>query len=167
MNNNAQNITPGQRLRIFRESLKDEKGKKFTQQMFGEGIGYSRNWIGKWEQDLEEIPESAHEPLKRVYGLNPEWLETGEGEMFLKVVHKTFEDAGPEGGESFKAEKITIATEKLQKIVFRAMSRHNRMLRQELRQAVHDGNIQGLGEPDFLVRAFRFSGQAHNHVAVL
>jgi len=67
----------GRRLREAREEL--EK----SQDVFAKEINMSRTSIWKWEKGREPIPEQIYGLLRSVYGINPAWLKTGEGEMFL------------------------------------------------------------------------------------
>lgn len=84
----------GKRLREVREEL------NLTQESFGKQIGKGRTTVLKWEKG-EEVPEGMIQVMTNVFHINPHWLRTGEGDMFLEVVNKTFEDKAPEGGESY------------------------------------------------------------------
>lgn len=67
----------GDRLRAVRKSL------KLSQQEFAERIGIKRNTIANYESGRNDPVESVVELIKREYGVNRAWLETGEGEMFF------------------------------------------------------------------------------------
>lgn len=114
----SEKIALGKRLTLFRNAL------KMTQEEFGNAIGKGRTTVFSWEKGKTQPPEHYIGVIEKAtwnhngetVRINPHWLETGEGEMFLKVVHKIFEDAGPEGEESFKAEKIAKLRSEVRKV---------------------------------------------------
>ena len=71
---------PGLRLKRARIAL------KLKQDEFGAAIGRSRNTIVEYEKGRAEIPGDIIEMIKMVYNVNPHWLRTGEGNMFVKVL---------------------------------------------------------------------------------
>ena len=50
----------------------------------GAFIGVSHASISDWENGKRPIPASKQKLLCEVYNVNPEWLETGRGDMFLR-----------------------------------------------------------------------------------
>lgn len=61
-----------------------------AQAAFGEALGLSQNYIWMIETGKREPSERTIRDICREYGVNENWLRTGEGEMY--VVH-TVEDA--------------------------------------------------------------------------
>lgn len=61
-----------------------------AQAAFGEALGLSQNYIWMIEAGKREPSERTIRDICREYGVNENWLRTGEGEMY--VVH-TVEDA--------------------------------------------------------------------------
>jgi transcriptional regulator with XRE-family HTH domain len=53
-----------------------------TQQEFAERIGLKRNTIGQYEIGRNNPTSSVINLICREYGVNEEWLKTGEGEIF-------------------------------------------------------------------------------------
>lgn len=50
---------------------------------FAKELGYSYAAIQKWEKG-GTISEASLKLIERTFNVNPDWLRTGEGEMFLK-----------------------------------------------------------------------------------
>lgn len=55
-----------------------------TQEEFGESLGVTRNMVNTYEHCRVEAPQTFVSLLCMKYGVDPIWLETGEGEMFHK-----------------------------------------------------------------------------------
>ena len=54
-----------------------------TQSEFGTSLGFAATSAASWEKkDAQEPAPLAKQMMTRVYGVNLDWLETGEGEMF-------------------------------------------------------------------------------------
>lgn len=58
------------------------KALGFTQQEFAERIGVKRNTIAQYEIGRNKPIDSIINLICREYNVSPEWLQTGEGEMF-------------------------------------------------------------------------------------
>ena len=54
-----------------------------TQQKFADAIGIKRNTVSQSEMGRNEPIGSVLSLICREYNVNPKWLRTGEGEMFL------------------------------------------------------------------------------------
>lgn len=61
-----------------------------AQAAFGEALGLSQNYIWMIETGKREPSERTIRDICREYGVNENWLRTGEGEMY---VVRTVEDA--------------------------------------------------------------------------
>lgn len=64
------------KIKAVREAL------KLSQREFGEKLGVSRDVISNLEYDRVQPKELLLRHICQLYGVNPHWLETGEGEMF-------------------------------------------------------------------------------------
>lgn len=53
-----------------------------TQAQFAEKIGLSRNFVAMIEIGQREPSDRTISDICRIFGVNPEWLKTGDGEMF-------------------------------------------------------------------------------------
>ena len=72
-NNSVEDIRD--RIKILRTSL------RLTQAEFGEKINVADSTITNWEL-RGKIPQSKIVLISRVFGVNQNWLETGDGDMF-------------------------------------------------------------------------------------
>lgn len=63
---------------------KIRKELKLNQSEFAEKINVSRSLIGGLEKEYTALTDRVKEDIIRVYNVNPTYLETGEGEMFLQ-----------------------------------------------------------------------------------
>lgn len=89
------------RLRMLRKYL------DLTQQEFGEKIGVKRNTIAQYEMGRNEPIDSVFSLICKEYNVNPEWLRSGTGEMFVELDRdeQLMEWAGSvlgSGGDAFK-----------------------------------------------------------------
>ena len=71
------------RIKELRKTVKE------TQEVFSSRIGLSRNFIAQIETGVKIPSDRTVKDICKEYGVNEEWLRTGEGEMFLP---KTRED---------------------------------------------------------------------------
>ena len=60
------------------------KTLKLSQAAFGEGVGVSRDVIKNIDNKLVAPKPLLIQQICKVYKVDPDWLETGEGEMFLE-----------------------------------------------------------------------------------
>ena len=69
------------------ERLKEVRTKylNLSQEEFGNTLGIGRGAIYNIEKGLVEPKESFMQLLCSTYNINREWLETGEGDMFLPM----------------------------------------------------------------------------------
>ena len=65
------------RVKMVREAL------NLSQREFGEKLGVSRDVISNIEYGRVQPKELLLQHICQLYRVNPHWLETGEGEMFL------------------------------------------------------------------------------------
>lgn len=56
---------------------------KLSQRAFAEGIGYTTGTIGAIEIGLTRVERRFVVVVGAIYNVNTEWLETGNGEMFV------------------------------------------------------------------------------------
>ncbi len=80
----------GARLRKLRVELLE-----MTQKELAQALGVKQNTISQWEKEERDIPTAVYEALATKFGVNINWLLTGEGEPLLKprggtVKKKTF-----------------------------------------------------------------------------
>ena len=68
----------GERIKHIRKEL------ELNQKNFGDALGLSQSQIGSIEKGYRALTERTKNDIIRVYGVNPAYLETGEGEMFLQ-----------------------------------------------------------------------------------
>lgn len=59
------------------------KTLKLSQAAFGEGVGVSRDVIKNIDNKLVAPKPLLIQQICKVYNVDPDWLETGEGDMFL------------------------------------------------------------------------------------
>lgn len=55
---------------------------RLTQEDFGKVIGVQRAAVNKWEKGINGVADSMILSVCREFGVNEQWLRTGEGEMF-------------------------------------------------------------------------------------
>lgn len=68
-----------ERIREVRKSL------GLTLEKFGERLGVNRASISNIETGKRNVTEQMSKAICREFGVDPYWLETGNGEMFLKT----------------------------------------------------------------------------------
>lgn len=61
------------------------KALGLTQQEFADKLGISRNTIATYEIGKSEPSGAAFALICSTFGINENWLRTGEGEMFLPI----------------------------------------------------------------------------------
>ena len=54
-----------------------------TQQKFADAIGVKQNTVAQYEMGRNTPIDSVLNLICREYNVNPKWLRTGEGEMFM------------------------------------------------------------------------------------
>ncbi len=64
---------------------------KLSQAAFGQRIGVSRDVINNYEQLRVNVPAPTERAICAEFGVNMEWLQTGQGEIFSKPA-ETFID---------------------------------------------------------------------------
>jgi len=67
----------GGRLKLLRKML------GLTQKEMADELGVSRFAVIKWEKGERDIPSEVYETLASKFGVNINWLLTGEGEPFV------------------------------------------------------------------------------------
>lgn len=78
----------GERVRIIRKSDKIH----MTMDEFGEKIGLKKAAISLIESGRSSLTDSNKLAICREFGVNQEWLETGEGEMFVQTSFPELQD---------------------------------------------------------------------------
>ena len=79
----------GERIRAIRECK--ALGRKLSQEKFARRIGTTAAAISRYESGLRGVPASIILSICREFGVNREWLETGEGEMRVATRSQTLE----------------------------------------------------------------------------
>ena len=64
------------------------KALGLTQSEFSEKIGLNHISISLFENGTREISKRTRLAILREYNVNPEWLDKGEGDMFLPIKQK-------------------------------------------------------------------------------
>ena len=83
---------------IMQERIKEvRKSNGLTQTEFGEKIGVKGNTVTGYETGIRSPSDAIIVSICREFGVNEEWLRTGNGEMFLP------KSRGQEIGEIVKA----------------------------------------------------------------
>lgn len=59
------------------------KSSGLTQEKFAEKLGFTRNYIGLIERGDRIPSDRTIADICREFGVNEEWLRTGEGEMYM------------------------------------------------------------------------------------
>jgi phage repressor protein C with HTH and peptisase S24 domain len=67
----------GERIRRVRKAL------NLNQTEFSGLIGTGQDQVSRWEKNLHVPSDLFLEKMAREFSINPDWLETGEGEMFV------------------------------------------------------------------------------------
>ena len=70
--------TIGSRIRYLRKFL------KMSQAEFAEKLGMNHAIVSVWELDKIDIGEKTLKAICYTFGVNENWLRTGEGEIFLR-----------------------------------------------------------------------------------
>lgn len=106
------NKTQGERIKQIRKEY------HLTLEKFGERIGLKKSSLSQIENGINALTDTAAKLICREYNVNPYWLETGNGEMFI---NPSFDDMDfseellkPENKmylELFKACKKTFTSE--------------------------------------------------------
>ena len=72
-------FTPGERVKFFREQL------GLSQKAFGEAFDMSRGNISKIETGEIGLSNACLFGMMYTHAANPQWIKTGEGEMFISA----------------------------------------------------------------------------------
>jgi len=68
----------GLRLKFIRENF-----LQMSQSKFGKLFGVKQGAVSLWEKGERDIPSEVYETLASKFGVNINWLLTGEGEPFV------------------------------------------------------------------------------------
>lgn len=103
-------MTENERLRLLRKEL------GLTMEKFGERLGVKKSAISDIENGRNRISDHMFKSICREYNVNPDWLRTGEGDMFITLTR--YENIAAFMGElmqeeedSFKVRLIGILAE--------------------------------------------------------
>lgn len=66
-----------------------------TQIEFAHAIGVSRGAVGQWETNRTQPDSSTKSVIYSIFKVNPDWLETGKGEMFIEKPVELRENSNP------------------------------------------------------------------------
>ena len=69
-------MIPAERIKELRNRL------SLSQEAFGKGVGLSRSEVRNLEYGITQIKDLTIPMLCQVYGVNEQWLRTGEGDVF-------------------------------------------------------------------------------------
>ncbi len=69
--------TINDRVKILRKKL------ELTLEKFGEKLGVGKNAISRIETKKNGVTDQMKKSICREYGVNPDWLENGTGDMFI------------------------------------------------------------------------------------
>lgn len=71
----------------MRERIRNvRKNAGLTQQEFSVKLGYAPTSAASWEKtDAQEPPEPVKLLICKMFGVNEQWLRTGEGEMYVET----------------------------------------------------------------------------------
>ncbi len=94
MNVKAKNVDIGKRIRELRKAL------NLSQEAIADKIGVAKNTVYMWERGLFSPSKKVLKVMVQVLNVNPEWLLTGEGEMFLSHTEKVREPGAVYGDET-------------------------------------------------------------------
>lgn len=61
------------------------KSQNMTMKEFGEKLNLTNAMISMLESSKVELSVKNRQAILRTFNVNPEWLDTGEGEMFIKL----------------------------------------------------------------------------------
>lgn len=64
------------------EELRKELG--LTMEKFGDRLGVTRSAVSNLEKGNRNVTDQMFKSVCREFNVNPDWLRTGEGEMFQK-----------------------------------------------------------------------------------
>ena len=83
-------MSVGERIKLLRKAL------GLNRKSFGNRIGRAYRTIQDWERGVNQPTISTVNRIARIFGVNPDWLLKGEGEMFLgksnaKLIHDIIE----------------------------------------------------------------------------
>ena len=87
-----------------------------TQQQFADEIGIKRGTVANYEVGRNEPTEAVKRVVCETFGVNREWLETGEGEIFVKkgrdaIVRKMAYKLIVDEEDSFRLKLISVISE--------------------------------------------------------
>lgn len=83
-----------------------------TQDEFGEKLGVKKSAVSKIEKGENGVTDQMIKLMKKEFGVNEDWLRTGEGEMFPEfdradAIAKLADDIMTEVPDSFKSRLVT------------------------------------------------------------
>lgn len=103
-------LTQGDRIKLIR------KDAGLTLEKFGERLGVGKTAISKLENNERSLTDQMAKSIYREYGVNEEWLKTGEGEMFepktrSEVIAQFAGELMKEEDSSFRKQLVEILAE--------------------------------------------------------
>lgn len=99
-----------ERIAVLRKTL------GLTQKQFGEQIGVQRGTIANYELGRNIPTETVRLMICKVFGVRREWLETGEGEIFVKrtrydQIREMSDEYMKDESDSFRNRLISVISE--------------------------------------------------------
>lgn len=73
-------LTIQERLKKLRKNILN-----LSLEVFGEKIGVRKNAVSRWENGVNNIPESMIKAICREYNVNYFWLTEGDGDVFIDL----------------------------------------------------------------------------------
>ena len=68
------------------------KAKGLTMEQFGKRLGVTKSAVSKWESGGREITNQVIKAVCKEFGVNENWLRTGEGDMFVHDMTDKLDD---------------------------------------------------------------------------
>lgn len=72
-------MTQGERIKELRKAL------NLTLERFGEKVGVTKQTVSRIENGINNVTDQMFKSICREFNVNEEWLQTGEGDMFIEM----------------------------------------------------------------------------------
>lgn len=98
-------LTLAQRLKKFRESVLVD-GKPISARAFAMSISVDQSHYNKCEKGERNLSADNYKDIQTLYGLNLNWLLTGEGEMSIPTTSEKVRDIAKETGKPHEKKSL-------------------------------------------------------------